>query len=54
MNSYGGDILIISSIVSIFIPFTRKWMWVYIIVFLLFYFSLDSTLYCLSSYSKIS
>ena len=38
MNSYGGDVLIISSIVSIFIPFTRKWMWVYIIVFLIIVF----------------
>lgn len=32
MCSYGGDLFIISMLVSIFLPFSRKWMWVYIIV----------------------
>lgn len=49
---YGGDILIISAIISLFLPFTRKWMWVYIVVICLFNSSLDSYLHCVSSYSK--
>ena len=34
--SYGGDLFIISMLVSIFLPFSRKWMWVYIIVWMRF------------------
>ncbi|KNB44531.1 hypothetical protein JH06_2824 [Blastocystis sp. subtype 4] len=32
MIRYGGDIFILSLIVSLFLPFSRKWMWVYIII----------------------
>ncbi|KAK8794336.1 hypothetical protein WA171_003460 [Blastocystis sp. BT1] len=32
ITGYGGDIFILSLIVSLFLPFSRKWMWVYIII----------------------
>ena len=31
---YGGDVFILSLIVSLLLPYSRKWMWVYIIVVL--------------------
>ena len=31
---YIGDMFIISCIISFFIAYSRKWMWVYIIVFI--------------------
>lgn len=34
--SYGGDVFIISCIISLFVPFSRKWLWVYIIIPLYF------------------
>lgn len=33
---YGGDVFIISCAVSLFIPFSRKWLWVYIVIPLYF------------------
>ena len=31
-HRYGGDVFILSLIVSLLLPYSRKWMWVYIIV----------------------
>ena len=33
---YGGDVFILSLVVSLLLPYSRKWMWVYIIVSLVF------------------
>ena len=32
ITGYGGDVFILSLIVSLLLPYSRKWMWVYIII----------------------
>ncbi|KAM7456541.1 hypothetical protein BLSTO_02694 [Blastocystis sp. subtype 1] len=36
IEGYGGDVFIISCVISIFVPYSRKWLWVYIIIPLYF------------------
>ena len=50
----GGDVLILSCFVSLFVAYSRKWMWTYIIVRTIVHPYTDSAIFHLSGNSHVA